>query len=115
MFGLGTTNSLTMDKPHPDSLLDTGVQGVIGKPLDRIDGPLKVTGTATYAAEYQFANMAYGVLVGTKISAGKVVSIDIVPELVALAEACARGEVPAEIVLVVSNTTDAPGLERWRE
>ncbi|KQM52973.1 xanthine dehydrogenase [Sphingomonas sp. Leaf208] len=77
MFGLGTTNSLTMDKPHPDSLLDTGVQGVIGKPLDRIDGPLKVTGTATYAAEYQFANMAYGVLVGTKISAGKVVSIDV--------------------------------------
>ena len=44
MFGLGTTNSLTMDKPHPDSLLDTGVQGVIGKPLDRIDGPLKVIG-----------------------------------------------------------------------
>lgn len=77
MFGLGTTNSLTMDKPHPDSLLDTGVQGVIGKPLDRIDGPLKVTGTATYAAEYQFANMACGVLVGTKISAGKVVSIDV--------------------------------------
>ncbi|MES3099222.1 xanthine dehydrogenase family protein molybdopterin-binding subunit [Sphingomonas faeni] len=77
MFGLGTTNSLTMDKPHPDSLLDTGVQGVIGKPLDRIDGPLKVTGTATYAAEYQFANMAFGVLVGTKISAGKVVSIDV--------------------------------------
>jgi phosphoribosylglycinamide formyltransferase-1 len=35
--------------------------------------------------------------------------------LVALAEACARGEVPAEIVLVVSNTTDAPGLERARE
>ncbi|RZM06317.1 MAG: xanthine dehydrogenase family protein molybdopterin-binding subunit, partial [Sphingomonas sp.] len=77
MFGFGTTNSLTMDKPHPDSLLDSGVQGVIGKPLDRIDGPLKVSGTATYAAEYQFANMAYGVLVGTKISAGKVVSIDV--------------------------------------
>ncbi len=76
MFGFGTTNSLTMDKPHPDSLLDTGVQGVIGKPLDRIDGPLKVTGTATYAAEYQFDNMAFGVLVGTKISAGKIVSID---------------------------------------
>jgi phosphoribosylglycinamide formyltransferase-1 len=34
---------------------------------------------------------------------------------VALAEACARGEVPAELVLVVSNTTDAPGLERARE
>ncbi|MEG8014210.1 hypothetical protein [Sphingomonas sp. 22R3R2A-7] len=77
MFGFGTTNSLTMDKPHPDSLLDSGVQGVIGKPLDRVDGPLKVSGTATYAAEYQFDDMAYGVLVGTKISAGKVVSIDV--------------------------------------
>jgi phosphoribosylglycinamide formyltransferase-1 len=35
--------------------------------------------------------------------------------LVALAEACARGEVPAEIVLAVSNRPDAPGLERARE
>jgi phosphoribosylglycinamide formyltransferase-1 len=35
--------------------------------------------------------------------------------LVALAEACARGEVPADIVLVVSNRADAPGLERARE
>lgn len=34
---------------------------------------------------------------------------------VALADACARGEVPAEIVVVVSNRTDAPGLERARE
>ena len=35
--------------------------------------------------------------------------------LVALADACARGEVPAEIALVVSNRPDAPGLERARE
>jgi phosphoribosylglycinamide formyltransferase-1 len=34
---------------------------------------------------------------------------------VALAEACARGEVPAEIVLVLSDKPDAPGLERARE
>ena len=34
---------------------------------------------------------------------------------VALADACARGEVPAEIVLVLSNKADAPGLERARE
>jgi len=34
---------------------------------------------------------------------------------VALAEACARGEVPAEIVLALSNKPDAGGLERARE
>lgn len=35
--------------------------------------------------------------------------------LVALADACARGEVPAEIVLVIANRADAAGLERASE
>ena len=34
---------------------------------------------------------------------------------VAIADGCARGEVPAEIALVVSNKRDAAGLERARE
>lgn len=34
---------------------------------------------------------------------------------VAIADACRRGEVPAEIVLVLSNKADAAGLERARE
>lgn len=34
---------------------------------------------------------------------------------VAIADACARGEVSAEVVVVVSNRPDAPGLERARE
>ncbi|MDP9097129.1 MAG: xanthine dehydrogenase family protein molybdopterin-binding subunit [Pseudomonadota bacterium] len=77
MFGFGGSNdvTLTMDKAHPHSLLDTSVQDVIGKPLDRVDGPRKVSGTATYAAEYPLDNMAYGVLVGATIGKGKVVSI----------------------------------------
>ena len=33
---------------------------------------------------------------------------------VALAQACARGEVPAQLVVVISNKADAPGLERAR-
>ena len=74
MFGFGTTNSLTMDKPHPDSLLDTGAQGSIGRPFDRVDGPKKVSGAATYAAEYPFDNLAYGFLVGARIGAGKVIA-----------------------------------------
>ena len=78
MFGLGKgeTNSLTMDKPHPDSLLDSGVQDVIGKPLDRIDGPLKVSGGATYAAEYGLDDVAYGVLVSSTVGAGKIVNLN---------------------------------------
>jgi len=35
--------------------------------------------------------------------------------LVALADACVRGEVPAEIALVLSNKADAGGLDRARE
>ncbi len=35
--------------------------------------------------------------------------------LVAIADACARGEVPAEIALVISNKPEAAGLERARE
>ena len=73
---MSETNSLTMDAPVERSLLDTSVQDIIGKPIDRIDGPKKVSGTATYAAEYQFDDLAYGVLVGARIGAGRVVNID---------------------------------------
>ncbi|SFP69320.1 xanthine dehydrogenase family protein molybdopterin-binding subunit [Sphingomonas rubra] len=76
IFGAGDTNSLTMNKPHPDSLLDTGVQGVISRPIDRVDGPLKVSGTATYAAEYQLDGLAHGVLVGSTVGKGRIVSVD---------------------------------------
>jgi len=76
MFGMGNTNSLKMDEPQPTSLLDTGAQQVIGKPLDRYEGPKKVSGRAMYSAEYRLANMAYGVLVGVGTGAGKVRHID---------------------------------------
>jgi len=46
------------------------------KPLDRVDGRLKVTGAAKYSAEYALPNMAYAVLVGSKIAKGTIKSID---------------------------------------
>lgn len=49
---------------------------IIGKPIDRKDGPLKVTGTATYAGEFQLKNMAYGVTVQTTITKGTIENID---------------------------------------
>jgi len=48
----------------------------IGAPLDRVDGRLKVTGGARYAAENKLANMAYGVLVMSSIPNGTIRTID---------------------------------------
>ncbi|GGE00476.1 xanthine dehydrogenase [Polymorphobacter glacialis] len=70
------TNTLTMDKPDVRNRLDAMAQGIIGAPLDRPEGPLKVVGTATYASEWQLPDMAYGVFARATVPAGKVASID---------------------------------------
>ncbi len=51
---------------------------VVGKPVDRVDGPLKTTGTAPYAYERHDAapEAAYGYIVGAAIAKGRIVSID---------------------------------------
>ncbi|MCA9210419.1 MAG: hypothetical protein KDA55_18805 [Planctomycetales bacterium] len=43
----------------------------IGRPMSRVDGRLKVTGGARYAAEFQVNNVAYGVLVLSTIAKGR--------------------------------------------
>ncbi|HEY8370614.1 MAG TPA: xanthine dehydrogenase family protein molybdopterin-binding subunit [Thermodesulfobacteriota bacterium] len=49
----------------------------IGRPVDRVDGPLKVTGRATYAYEHRAAGEPlYGVIVGATIGRGRVARID---------------------------------------
>ena len=50
---------------------------LLGKPIDRVDGRLKVTGTATYAAEFPVSNLAYGVTVNSTITKGRVKNIDV--------------------------------------
>ena len=49
---------------------------IIGQPIDRKDGKLKVTGTATYAAEFAVDNIAYGVTVQSTITKGHIDNID---------------------------------------
>jgi xanthine dehydrogenase YagR molybdenum-binding subunit len=49
---------------------------MIGQPLNRTDGILKVTGRAQYAAEFPAANLAHAVLVTSTIARGRVASID---------------------------------------
>jgi xanthine dehydrogenase YagR molybdenum-binding subunit len=49
---------------------------VIGGPITRIDGKLKVTGGAKYAADYPIEKLAYGVAVPSTIADGKIARID---------------------------------------
>ncbi|MCG2592277.1 xanthine dehydrogenase family protein molybdopterin-binding subunit [Ramlibacter sp. XY19] len=52
---------------------------VVGKPTDRIEGPLKTTGTAHYAFERHDVapNAAYGWIVGAGIAKGRIASMDL--------------------------------------
>lgn len=53
------------------------MSAIIGKPINRKDGPLKVTGNAKYAAEWNIKNIAYGETVQSTITKGTITNIDI--------------------------------------
>lgn len=67
---------MKFDKPAGINPIDR--LKVVGKPLDRIEGPLKTTGTAKYAYEYNEPNKghAYGYVVGAAIGKGHIDSIN---------------------------------------
>src|SRR5438132_8115327 len=48
----------------------------IGRDTRRVDGPLKVTGTAQYASDFHFPDMLYAVPVEATIANGKVIRLD---------------------------------------
>ncbi|MDQ2841722.1 MAG: xanthine dehydrogenase family protein molybdopterin-binding subunit, partial [Acidobacteriota bacterium] len=52
------------------------MEQLIGKPIDRIDGRLKVTGRAPYAYEQKVPNAAYAVLITSTIARGTISAID---------------------------------------
>ncbi|MGA8816345.1 MAG: aldehyde oxidoreductase molybdenum-binding subunit PaoC [Xanthobacteraceae bacterium] len=64
---------------HPATLNPIDQLKVVGLATDRIDGPLKTTGTAPYAYERHdvVANQAYGYVVGAAIAKGRITSIDL--------------------------------------
>src|SRR6185312_10613959 len=49
---------------------------VLGEPLNRVDGRLKVTGGAKYSGEYKQPGLTYGVLVPATITSGTVTAMD---------------------------------------
>lgn len=70
----------------------------VGQPISRVDGRLKVTGGATYAAEFQQPNVAHAAIVRSTIARGRIASIDKAAAL------------SAPGVLVVLTHLDAPRL-----
>ena len=67
---------MKFDQPATQNPIDR--LKVVGKPHDRIDGPLKTTGTAPYAYERHdvVPNQAYGVILGAAIAKGRIRRMD---------------------------------------
>jgi xanthine dehydrogenase YagR molybdenum-binding subunit len=49
---------------------------IIGEPVSRVDGRQKVTGGATYAAEFNVPNLAHAAIVRSTVAKGRIASID---------------------------------------
>ena len=93
---------MDMTQPAPRNAIDDNRSGLIGKPIDRVDGRLKVTGQAPYAHEVQEGGpAAYGFIVEATIAKGSVAEID--------ASAAER----AAGVLLVMTHKNAPKQGAW--
>jgi CO/xanthine dehydrogenase Mo-binding subunit len=82
---------------------------LIGPGVDRVDGPLKVTGSAPYSSDFGYPDMAHAVLVHATVAAGRIRGI----------EAAAAEAAPG--VMAVITHRNAPQLHRgpdtpfWRQ
>jgi xanthine dehydrogenase YagR molybdenum-binding subunit len=59
----------------PDPLI-ARTQGLIGAPVSRLDGPLKVQGQARFAAEFPMQDMVYAALVYSTVPRGRIAAMD---------------------------------------
>ena len=59
----------------PDPLI-ARKHGLIGQPISRVDGPLKVQGEARFAAEFPMDGMVYAALAYSTIAKGGILTID---------------------------------------
>jgi len=60
-------------KPDP---LSRRKHGLLGEPVSRLDGPLKVQGKARFAAEFPIHGMVYAALVYSRIAKGRIATLD---------------------------------------
>ncbi|WP_102959948.1 xanthine dehydrogenase family protein molybdopterin-binding subunit [Mangrovicella endophytica] len=54
----------------------SNTEAFVGRPQSRVDGPLKVSGTATYVAEFGAEDLLHAVVVSGAIAKGRITSID---------------------------------------
>jgi CO/xanthine dehydrogenase Mo-binding subunit len=73
-------------------------ENIIGDPVDRIDGPPKVTGAALYPSDFTFPDLTHAVLVQSTIAAGTIRGID-----------TAKGEAAPGVLAVITHE-NATGL-----
>ena len=50
---------------------------LLGQPVSRVDGPLKVTGQAKYAGEVNVPGLTYGQVASSTIARGRIQKLDI--------------------------------------
>ena len=77
-------------------------RAAVGTPIDRVDGRLKVTGGAKYAAEFRPENLVHAVAVQSTVARGRIASID----------AAAARRMPG--VIAVLTHENAPRLEKLK-
>ncbi|ELQ6038156.1 xanthine dehydrogenase family protein molybdopterin-binding subunit [Cronobacter sakazakii] len=90
---------MKFEKPATENPIDQ--QKVVGRPRDRIDGPLKTSGQATYAYEWhdEAPNAAYGHVVGSAIAKGRIVAMNIQ----------AAQQAPGVLTVVTAENAALPG------
>ncbi|ELY2642423.1 xanthine dehydrogenase family protein molybdopterin-binding subunit [Cronobacter sakazakii] len=90
---------MKFEKPATENPIDQ--QNVVGRPRDRIDGPLKTSGQATYAYEWhdEAPNAAYGHVVGSAIAKGRIVAMNIQ----------AAQQAPGVLAVVTAENAAVPG------
>ncbi len=72
-----TSQSETTEKSSSATLRrDEQVFSVVGRPMPRVDGPMKVSGTATYTSDHNFPGMLYAVPVPSTIAKGTITALD---------------------------------------
>ena len=94
---------MEMNSPVGSHALDA--PGLVGTPIDRVDGPLKVSGGARYAYEVQQENVLYGFLVEASIGKGMIRSID----------TRAAEKAPGVVLVLTHHNAPAQGTGNHRE